>query len=158
MERIPMTPPGFEKLRVELRQLKTVDRAQNIKDIEEARAHGDLSENAEYAAAKEKQSHIAARITELENKIGKAEVIDPKTTMAREKIVFGATVALIDLETEEKVSYQIVGDEESEVKSRKIGISSPLARGLIGKFVDEEIKIHTPKGEKEFQILKIEYV
>ena len=158
MNRIPMTPEGFSKLKEELRQLKTVERAKNIHDIEEARAHGDLSENAEYHAAKEKQGIIAAQIIDLEDKVSRAEVIDPKTVQANDKVVFGATVKLYDLSTEEEMTYKIVGDSESDIKQAKIGISSPLARGLLGRRSGDEVKINTPKGVREFEVVSINYV
>lgn len=153
-----MTPEGFSKLKEELRQLKTVERAKNIHDIEEARAHGDLSENAEYHAAKEKQGIIAAQIIDLEDKVSRAEVIDPKTVQANDKVVFGATVKLYDLSTEEEMTYKIVGDSESDIKQAKIGISSPLARGLLGRRSGDEVKINTPKGVREFEVVSINYV
>jgi transcription elongation factor GreA len=158
MNRIPMTPEGFSKLKEELRQLKTVERAKNIHDIEEARAHGDLSENAEYHAAKEKQGIIAAQIIDLEDKVSRAEVIDPKTVQVNDKVVFGATVKLYDLSTEEEMTYKIVGDSESDIKQAKIGISSPLARGLLGRRSGDEVKINTPKGVREFEVVSINYV
>lgn len=158
MNRIPMTPDGFLKLKEELRQLKTVERAKNIHDIEEARAHGDLSENAEYHAAKEKQGIIAAQIIDLEDKVSRAEVIDPKTVQVNDKVVFGATVRLYDLATEEEMTYQIVGDNESDIKQAKIGISSPIARGLLGRRSGDEVKINTPKGVREFEVVSIDYI
>lgn len=158
MNRIPVTPEGFTKLKEELRQLKTVERAKNIHDIEEARAHGDLSENAEYHAAKEKQAIIAAQIIDLEDKVSRAEVIDPKSVQVNDKVVFGATVKLYDLATEEEMTYQIVGDNESDIKQAKIGISSPLARGLLGRRSGDEVKINTPKGVREFEVVSIDYV
>lgn len=152
-----MTPEGFEKIKKEYNHIKTVERAQNIKDIEEAIAHGDLSENAEYHAAKEKQSIIAAQMADLENKIALAEVIDPQTIKS-DKVVFGATVTLYDLETEEELKYQIVGDVETNIKENKIGISSPIARGLIGKSEGDEAKVKTPKGLREFEVVAVEYL
>lgn len=157
MERVPMTPEGFEKLRLELKHMKSVVRPQNIKDIEEARAHGDLSENAEYHAAKEKQSVIAAQINALENKVSLAEVIDPASITETSRIVFGATVKLYDTETEEEPVYKIVGDDETDITAGKIGISSPIARGLIGKSEGDEVKIKTPKGQREFEVIEVRY-
>lgn len=157
MKRIPMTPEGYQKLKNELDHLKRVVRPQNIKDIEEARSHGDLSENAEYHAAKEKQSYIAARIAALQAKIAQAEVIDPKTTTTNNKVVFGATVTVVDLETEAELVYKIVGDDESDIQHRKIAISSPIARSLIGKSVGDEVAVQTPRGKRELEIVKIEY-
>lgn len=158
MVRIPMTPEGLSKLKELLSNLKSVERAKNIHDIEEARAHGDLSENAEFAAAKEKQALIAAQMTDLEDKISRAEVIDPKTVKIVDKVVFGATVRLYDLITQEEMSYQIVGDVESDIKLCKIGISSPIARGLLGRRAGDEVKISTPKGIREFEIVTIDYI
>lgn len=158
MERVPMTPAGYLKAVEELKRLKSVERPQNIKDIEEAMAHGDLSENAEYHAAKEKQSLLAGQISNLEDQIGRSEVIDPKTVKETSRVIFSATVTLYDVETEDEVTYQIVGDEEADVKAHRIGISSPIARGLIGRRQDDEVKIKTPKGVREFEIVKIEYI
>lgn len=158
MERIPITPNGYQKMREELQHLKSVERAKNIQDIEEARAHGDLSENAEYSAAKEKQAVIAAQITDLEDKVSRAEVIDPQSVKIDDKVVFGATVTLFDLDTEEELTYQIVGDYEADLKRRQIALSSPIARGLLGKSAGDEVKINTPKGIRELEIVKIEYV
>lgn len=157
MDRIPMTPQGYDKLNQELKKLKSVDRPQNIRDIEVAREHGDLRENAEYHAAKEKQGLIEGRIRELENRLASAEVIDPASITVRDKIVFGAQVSLIDTDTDDKVSYYIVGDDESDIKERKIGISSPLAKGLIGKSKGEEVTIRTPKGPRNFEIVDVFY-
>lgn len=157
VERIPITPSGYEKLKEEYQHLKSVVRPQNIKDIEEAIAHGDLSENAEYHAAKEKQSLIAGQMTDLEDKIGRAEVIDPKSIQT-DAVVFGATVTLFDIETEKELKYQIVGDTESDLSKNQIGISSPIARGLLGKKEDEEVQIKTPKGVREFEVVSIEYL
>lgn len=157
MERIPMTPLGFDKINQELKRLKSVDRPQNIRDIETAREHGDLRENAEYHAAKEKQSLIEGRVRELEARLAAAEVIDPATVNVGDKIVFGAVVDLIDIDTEEKVTYGIVGDDESDIKERKIGISSPLAKGLIGRSKGDEVAIRTPKGQRTFEVIDVKY-
>lgn len=156
VERSPMTPEGYEKIRKDLQHLKSVVRPQNIQDIEEARAHGDLSENAEYHAAKEKQGEIAAQINHFENLISTAEVIDPKTIQS-DRVVFSATVTVYDVDLEDEVVFQIVGDQESDIKHGKIAISSPIARGLIGKTEGDEVGIKTPKGIKEYEIVKIEY-
>lgn len=153
-----MTPDGFAKMRDELNRLKTVERAKNIHDIEEARSHGDLSENAEYHAAKEKQGIIAAQITDLEDKVGRADVIDPKTVRVNDKIVFGATVKLYDVNTEEEMKYQIVGDSESDIKLGRIGISSPIARALLGRREGDEVRVTTPKGQRQLEVVTIEYV
>lgn len=153
---IPMTPDGLAKLKEELKRLKTVDKIENIRDIEVARAHGDLSENAEYSAAKERQSHIAGRIAELEEVIACAQVIDP-ASLDHEKVVFGATVRLSDTDSGEEVTYQIVGVHESDVKAGRISVESPLAKSLIGKVVDDLVKLKTARGEKEFEVLEIVY-
>lgn len=153
---IPMTPDGLAKLKEELKRLKTVDKIENIRDIEIARAHGDLSENAEYSAAKERQSHIAGRIAELEEIIACAQVIDP-AGLDHEKVVFGATVRLSDTDSGEEVTYQIVGVHESDVKAGRISVESPLAKSLIGKTVDDLVKLKTARGEKEFEVLEIIY-
>lgn len=156
--RIPMTPQGYERLRAELKHLKTVERAKNIKDIEEARAHGDLSENAEYHAAKEKQGILNGRILDLEHKVSHAEVIDPQKINDKNKIVFSATITVLDLQSEEEITYQIVGDEESDIKQNRIAISSPIARGFIGKSVGDEVRVQTPKGTREFEVILINYL
>lgn len=156
--RIPMTPQGHERLREELKYLKTVERAKNIKDIEEARAHGDLSENAEYHAAKEKQGILNGRILDLEHKVSHAEVIDPKKITDKNRIVFSATITVLDLHSEDEITYQIVGDEESDIKQNRIAISSPIARGFIGKLVGDEVRVQTPKGVREFEVVSIDYL
>lgn len=157
VERIPMTRAGFEKIKNDLQHLKSVERPKNINDLEVARAHGDLSENAEYSAAKEKQSMIAAQITDLENKVALAEVINPAEVTTPDKIVFGATVKLYDLETEESLQYQIVGDVETDIKNQRVGISSPIAKALLGKKAGDEVKFKTPKGTRELEVVAIEY-
>ena len=153
---IPITPEGLVRLKEDLKRYKTIERPQNIKDIETARAHGDLSENAEYSAAKERQGHINGRIAELEDVISRAQVIDP-ATLSHEKIVFGATVKLSDTDSGEEITYQIVGIHESDVKAGKISIESPLAKSLIGKVVDDLVTMRTPGGTKEFEILEVLY-
>jgi transcription elongation factor GreA len=153
---IPITPEGIVKLKEDLRLFKTVERPKNIKDIETARAHGDLSENAEYAAAKERQAHINGRIAELEDVISRAQVIDP-ATLSHEKVVFGATVRLSDTGSGDEITYQIVGIHESDVKEGKISVESPLAKSLIGKSVDDLVVLRTLKGTKEYEILEISY-
>ncbi len=155
-QNIPMTPEGYKKLVDELKRLKSVERPKNVQDIEEARAHGDLKENAEYAAAKERQSHIAGRIAELEDRIARAQVIDP-SSIDHEKIVFGATVRLTDVDSGEEIIYQIVGGHESDVKNGKISIESPIAKSLIGKEINDVVKVVTPRGAREFEILEIKY-
>ena len=153
---IPMTPEGLKRLQEDLKYLKSVERPKNIADIETARAHGDLSENAEYAAAKERQSHIAGRLAEIEDKIARAQVIDP-SKLSHQKIVFGATVKLADVDSGEEVRYQIVGGHESDVKNGKISIESPIAKSLIGKEIGDVAKVVTPRGAREFEILEIKY-
>lgn len=151
---LPITPQGLNKLKEELKHLKTVERPRIVVAIEEARAHGDLSENAEYDAAKNRQGQINSRMLELEDKIARAQVIDP-STLKSDKVVFGATVKLLDLDSEEEVKYQIVGADESEVKEGKISILSPIAKSLIGKKQSDIVKITTPKGARELEILEI---
>ncbi|HEC25749.1 MAG TPA: transcription elongation factor GreA [bacterium] len=141
----------------DLKRLKSVERPANIKAIEEAIAHGDLSENAEYHSAKEKQGFLQGKILELEDKIARAQVIDV-AKICEEKVVFGAKVSLLDLNSDKEVSYQIVGDTESSIKNGKISISSPIARALIGKCTGDEVTIKVPNGVKEFEILDIKYV
>lgn len=150
-EKLPITVKGKHKLEEELKRLIHVERPSVIKAIEEARSHGDISENAEYEAAKERQGLIEGRIGEIQGQLAGAEVVDP-AQIKSEKIVFGATVALVDLDTDEEVSYQIVGVDESDVKQGKISILSPLARSLIGKISGDTVSVKSPKGEKEFEI------
>ena len=154
MERIPITRKGLEKIRAELNHIKTVERHRNIRAIEEARAHGDLSENAEYHAAKERQSFLEGKIAELESAIGKAEVIDVESGRA-ESVVFGKTVLLYNVETEEEIKYQLLGPYESEPEKGKISVTSPLGQALIGREVGDEVKVKTPGGIQEFEILEI---
>ena len=151
---IPMTPEGHEALSSELKRLKTVDRPDNIRAIEEARAHGDLSENAEYHAAKERQGMLDARIRDLEYKLGAAQIIDPKNA-PRDRVVFGVTVLLENLDTEEEVTYQILGPEESDVKKGKISVTSPLGKALLGKKPDDDVVVQTPSGVKRFCVVEI---
>jgi transcription elongation factor GreA len=147
-----MTLAGKAKLENELKNLIHVDRPNVIKAIEEARGHGDISENADYDAAKDRQAMIEGRIAEIQGKLANAEVVDP-TQLESSKIIFGATVELQDLESDEKVKYQIVGEDESDVKSGKISVYSPIARSLIGKVKGDIIEFKSPKGEKEFEVL-----
>lgn len=156
MERVPMTSVGYDALEKELKHLKAVDRPNIIKAIAEAREHGDLSENAEYSSARERQSFIEGRISELEDMLGRAEVIDP-STLSGDTIKFGATVTLVDEDTEEEVCYQIVGGAEADIAKKKISISSPLARALIGKSEGDSIDVSTPKGYKSYEILQFEF-
>jgi transcription elongation factor GreA len=157
MERIPMTSTGLKTLEEELNQLKNVDRHEIIKAIAEGRAHGALSENAEYHAAKEKQSFIEGRVIELEDMIGRADVIDP-SKLSGNTIKFGATVTLVDEDTDEEKKYQIVGDHESDIKKGKISISSPIARALIGKSKGDSVEVAAPGGARSYEILKVAFV
>jgi transcription elongation factor GreA len=157
MERIPMTAAGFKSLEEEVNHLKNVERHEIIKMIAEARAHGDLSENAEYHAAKERQGFIEGRVLELEDQIGRAEVIDV-SKLSGTTVKFGATVTLVDEDTDEKRKYQIVGDVESDAKHGKISLSSPIARALIGKGKGDSVEVTTPGGARSYEILKVEFV
>lgn len=157
-KRIPITVAGAEKLRRELDELKRVKRPAVVQAIAEAREKGDLSENAEYDAAKEMQGHIEGRIAELEGKIPMLQIIDPKTLQAGERIVFGATVELEDEDSGNTKSYQIVGDDEADIKENRISISSPLARSLIGKFEGDEVTCPAPKGLIHYAIVSVKYV
>ena len=156
MSNVPMTVEGHSVLKEELRRLKSEDRPSIIQQIAEARAHGDISENAEYHAAKERQGLIEARIKDLEIKLGRAQVVDP-ATLSGDRVVFGATVTILLYDGDEKQTWQIVGDDESDTKRSKIGLSSPIARAMIGRHEGEEIKIQTPKGTREGEILKVEF-
>jgi transcription elongation factor GreA len=156
MEKIPMTVRGYEKLQHELRQLKAHDRPAVIKAIAEAREHGDLSENAEYHAARERQGFIEGRIMELEDKISRADVIDP-ARLSGTTIKFGATVMLIDEDSSEQVTYQLVGPDEADIESGCLSISSPLGRALIGKQQGTFIEVHTPGGEKGYEIKQVQF-
>jgi transcription elongation factor GreA len=156
MDRVPMTLEGYQKLEQELHRLKAVERPRIIQAIAEARAHGDLSENAEYHAAKEAQGLNEARVAELEDKFSRAEVIDP-SSLSGSSVKFGATVTLVDEDTDEKVKYKIVGDLEASVKDGKISISSPIARALIGKIKGDSVEVTTPKGSRSYEILKVEW-
>lgn len=158
MKKVPMTLRGAEKLREELRQLKNVERPRIIEAIAEARSHGDLKENAEYHAAREQQGFVEGRIKEIEGKLSNCEVIDVTRLNATGKVVFGATVKLLDLETDEEVIYQIVGDDEADIKQGLISVSSPIARGLVGKEEGEEVKIGVPGGMRLFEILEVLYI
>jgi len=158
MSKVPITKTGAEMLRHELHRLKTVDRPNVINAIAEARAHGDLSENAEYAAARERQSFIEGRIQEIEGKLGNAQIIDPKLLDADGRCVFGATVDLEDQTSGTQVTYQIVGDDEADLKNNKISISSPIARALIGKYAGDIAEVKAPGGTREYEILDVRYV
>ncbi len=154
MERIPITKEGYERLKKELETLETVERRKVIKAIAEARAHGDLSENAEFAAAKERQGFVEGRIRELHFKLSHSEIIDC-SNLSKERVIFGSVVALINLETEEEVAYQLVGPDESDVPAGKISVLSPLGRALISKEEGDEIPVRTPSGVKRYEILEI---
>jgi transcription elongation factor GreA len=156
MNKVPMTGPGFSKLKEELRWRQQEERPRIIEAISEARTHGDLSENAEYHAAKEAQSLNEGRVNELEDLIARAEVIDV-SKLSGDKIKFGATVVLVDEDTEEKRTYQIVGDQEADVKSGRISISSPIARALIGKEVGEAIEVNAPGGARGYEIVQVRF-
>ncbi len=156
MDQIPVTKNGFEKLSAELNNLKTVQRPEVIQAIAEAREHGDLSENAEYHAAREQQSFIEGRIKELEAVTGRAQVIDP-SSMSGDSVKFGATVTIVDEDTDEETTYQIVGDYESDMESGKLSMSAPVARALIGKSEGDSVTVRTPKGARDYEILKVEY-
>jgi transcription elongation factor GreA len=154
--KIPMTPEGNARLRVELDQLKQVERHKISREIGVAREHGDLSENAEYHAAKERQGWIEARIKDIEDKLSRAEVIDP-TKLSGSKVAFGATVKLSNIETEEESVYRLVGADEANLNQGSLSITSPLARALIGREVGDEVKVRMPAGERQFEILEVAY-
>ncbi|QEI05556.1 transcription elongation factor GreA [Pigmentiphaga aceris] len=158
MAAIPLTVRGAERLKEELHRLKTVERPAVINAISEARAQGDLSENAEYDAAKEKQGFVEGRIGELEGKLSNAQIIDPTTLDAEGRIVFGATVDLEDLESGDKVTYQVVGDDEADIRERKISVSSPIARALIGKSAGDVAEVQAPAGIREYEVLDVRYI
>ena len=155
MNKVPMTSEGYAELEAELKRLKQVERPRILQAISEARAHGDLSENAEYHAAKEAQSLNEGRIQELESLIGRADIIDVSKLAGSDTIKFGATVKLIDDDTEEEKSYQIVGEPESDVKSGKVSIGSPIARALIGKKVGDSVQVNTPGGGKSYEVVSV---
>ena len=157
MSKFPITVVGAEKMRAELQKLKSVERPAVIQAIAEARAQGDLSENAEYDAAKEKQGFIEGRIADLEGKLSNAQIIDPKTLDADGRIVFGATVELEDLESGESVTYQIVGDDEADIKQGMISVSSPIARALIGKHAGDSVDVQAPGGVRQYEVLDVQY-
>ncbi|ANC90520.1 transcription elongation factor GreA [Azospirillum sp. 11R-A] len=156
MEKVPMTAAGFNRLQEELKHLKITERPAVIKAIAEAREHGDLSENAEYHAARERQSFIEGRVLELEDKISRAEVIDP-AKLTGNTVKFGATVTLADQDTDEETTYQIVGQDESDIKNRLLSIQAPLARALINKSVGDSVEVSTPGGSKLYEIVSVEF-
>jgi transcription elongation factor GreA len=156
MTKIPMTAEGLQRLEEEMRHLKQVERPAVIRQIAEAREHGDLSENAEYHAARERQSFIEGRLGELEDKIARAEVIDV-SKLSGKQVMFGATITLVDEDTDEKASYQIVGPDEADVKAKRLSITSPLARALIGKKVGDSVEVTTPSGSKSYEIVRVAF-
>lgn len=158
MNRIPLTARGAEKLREELRVLKSETRPKVIAAIAEARAHGDLKENAEYHAAREQQSFVEGRIAEIEGKLGTAQVIDVSKLPQNGKVVFGCTVELADVETGEEMKYQIVGDDEADTKAGMISVNSPIARALIGKEEGDEVEVQVPGGLRELEIIAVQYI
>lgn len=157
MSLIPMTVQGAEALRQELNELKSVKRPAVIQAIAEARAHGDLKENAEYHAAREQQGFIEGRIQDIEGKLSNAQIIDVTKLPNNGKVIFGATVTILNLDTEEEVTYRIVGDDEADIKNNLISVNSPIARGLIGKEADDVVNITTPKGVVEYEITDVQY-
>lgn len=157
MDKVPMTPAGFKALEEELKTLKTTERPNIIKQISEARSHGDLSENAEYAAARERQGFIEGRISELEDVIARADIIDVAKLKGSKVIKFGATVKLADEDTEEEVRYQIVGPFEADLTKHRISITAPLGRALIGKTVGDMVEVQTPRGTKSYEIMQVQF-
>lgn len=158
MNQYPMTAKGAEMLRDELQELKTVRRPSIINSIAEAREHGDLKENAEYHAAREQQSFCEGRIQDIEGKLSNAQIIDVTKMPNSGKVIFGTTVTILNVETDAEITYKIVGDDESDIKNNLISVNSPIARGLIGKMVDDVANIQTPKGTVEYEIIEVEYV
>jgi transcription elongation factor GreA len=156
MNKIPMTADGYGRLEEELKQLKTIERPAIIRAIAEAREHGDLSENAEYHAARERQSFIEGRVLELEDKISRAEVIDV-SKLSGKVVKFGATVTLIDEDTDEKSAYQIVGEDEADISKGRLSVTSPLARALIGKSIGDNVEVSTPRGARSYEIAKVQF-
>ena len=156
VQRVPITVQGYQQLKAQLRHILEVERPQNVRDIEIARSHGDLSENAEYHAAKDRQGLIDALKKNLEDKIGRAEVIDP-ATLSGERVVFGATVHLEDMDNDAEVVYQIVGDDEADPAQGRISLSSPVARALIGKEIGDEARVNTPGGIRCYEIMDVEF-
>ena len=155
-DRVPMTREGYDKLEADLRELKSVERPRIVKEIEAARAHGDISENAEFHAAKERQSHIETRIRQVEDKLARAQVIDPSGPPP-DAVRFGVTVVLLDTESDEEVTYTLVGEDESDASNGRISISSPIARALLGKAVDDVVSVRVPKGTREFEVRDIRF-
>ncbi|OIQ47592.1 MAG: transcription elongation factor GreA [Gammaproteobacteria bacterium MedPE] len=158
MSLVPMTERGAVALREELEQLKTVERPRIVNDIAEAREHGDLKENAEYHAAREEQGFCEGRIQEIEGKLSNAQVIDVTKMPNNGRVIFGATVTALDLDTDNEVTYHIVGEDEADIKNNRISVSSPIARAFIGKSLDDEVQVDTPSGTKEFEITEVQYI
>jgi transcription elongation factor GreA len=158
MNKVPMTVAGADSLQVELKELKSVKRPQIIQSIAEAREHGDLKENAEYHAAREQQSFCEGRIQEIEAKLSNANIIDVTKFPNNGKVIFGATVTIINLDTDQEITYQIVGEDEADIKNNRISVVSPIARGLIGKEVDDVVNIQTPAGTVEYEITEVKYI
>ncbi len=153
-DRVPMTQGGYDQLKATLKQLKTVDRPHNVREIEEARSHGDLSENAEYHAAKERQGHIEGRIAQIDDRLARAQVID-LSGLVPDRVKFGCTVRLEDTDSGEEVRYRIVGEDEADAAEGRISVTSPVARALMGKAADDTVQVRIPKGTREFDILEI---
>ncbi|MDQ2963410.1 MAG: transcription elongation factor GreA [Pseudomonadota bacterium] len=158
MNKHPMTTAGAERLRTELHRLKTIERPTIVRAIGEARLHGDISENAEYDAAKDRQGFLEARIRDIESKLAHAHVVNPAEIDAGGRVVFGATVDLVDLASGDEVSYQIVGDDEADIKAGKISVSSPIARALIGKHADDTAEVEAPSGVRKYEVVAVRYV
>lgn len=158
MIKVPLTVLGAEQLKAELQRLKSIERPSVIAAIAEARSHGDLSENAEYDAAKERQGFVEGRIAEIESKLSNAQIIDPTTLDADGRIVFGATVKLLDMESDDEVRYQIVGDDEADIKLGKVSVNSPIARALIGKEAGDVAEVQAPGGLREYEVLDVQYL
>ena len=157
VERHPMTTYGYQQLKAELKKIREIDKPANVKAIEEARAHGDLSENAEYTYAKEQQGFIYGREKEVEALIATADIIDP-ATLSGDRVVFGATVQLLDVDTDEEITYTIVGENESDSKNGRVSITSPIARALIGKRIGDEAVLNAPKGKRNLEILDVKFL
>ena len=158
MNNFPMTLAGADALRDELHHLKTVKRPEIVNAIAEAREHGDLKENAEYHAAREQQAFCEGRIQDIEGKLGNAQIIDITKLPNNGKVIFGSTVTLLNIDTDEEVTYQIVGDDESNIKERRISVNSPIARALVGKMVDTEVEVTTPGGVVEYEIIAVDHI
>src|SRR5690349_6123020 len=157
MPKIPMTVEGAERLKTELQRLKTVERPAIVQAIADARSHGDLSENADYDAAKERQGFIEGRISEVESKLANAQIIDPQTLDADGRVVFGATVEIEDLDNGDRTAYQIVGDDEADIKAAKISVNSPIARALIGRTEGDTVEVNAPGGLRSYEVLRVRY-